>query len=301
MHELRVSSLFCLMIVGFATCGLATVSRAEEPAHIRLWAGAAPEAHGDAENDIPWMTPYLPAKDKATGTAIVVCPGGGYAHIAMEHEGKAVAEWLNGIGVAAFVLKYRHHGTGYGHPAPLLDVQRALRVVRSRAEEFGIKPDRIGVMGFSAGGHLACSSGTHFVPGVSSAEDPVDRVSSRPDFMVLVYPVITFTESFMHRGSRNNLIGEKPDEGLIVDLSNERQVTDKTPPTFLVHTDEDRGVPSENSISFYLALRKAKVPAEMHIFEKGPHGFGVGKPELAASKWPDLCETWMRARGVLAK
>ncbi|HOA72295.1 MAG TPA: alpha/beta hydrolase [Phycisphaerae bacterium] len=278
---------------------LAVQAQSPEPAHIRLWPGRAPEAVGDAENDTPWITPYLPPTERAMGTAIVVCPGGGYGHIAMDHEGLAVARWLNDIGVAAFVLKYRHRNTGYGHPAPMLDVQRAIRVVRSRAAEWNLDPDRIGVLGFSAGGHLASTAGTHFTPGDPAANDPVERVSCRPDFMVLIYPVISLAEDFTHKGSRRNLLGENPDPALVENLSNERQVTPLTPPTFLVHTDEDKGVPVENSLAFYAALRKAKVPAELHVFEKGPHGFGLGKPDLAASAWPQLCEKWLRARNLL--
>jgi acetyl esterase/lipase len=280
---------------------LAAQAQSQEPPHVRLWSGRAPEAVGDAENDTPWMTPFLPAKERATGTAVVVCPGGGYGHIAMDHEGVATARWLNDIGVAAFLLKYRHRKTGYGHPAPMLDVQRALRMVRARADEWNVKPDRVGVLGFSAGGHLASTAGTHFAPGDPGAEDPVERVACRPDFMVLIYPVISLAEDFTHKGSRRNLLGENPDPALVEKLSNERQVTPLTPPTFLVHTDEDKGVPVENSLAFYAALRKAKVPAELHVFEKGPHGFGLGKPDMAASAWPELCEKWLRARGLLGK
>jgi acetyl esterase/lipase len=274
-------------------------ARADAPAPIRLWPGRAAEAVGDAENDTPWITPYLPARQRASGTAIVVCPGGGYANIAFEHEGVLVARWLNDIGVAAFVLKYRHRGTGYGHPAPLLDVQRAIQLVRCRTDQWQLKPDRIGVLGFSAGGHLASSAGTHFVPGNPAASDPVERVGSRPDFLVLIYPVISLAEPFTHKGSRENLLGENPDPSLVIQMSSQRQVTAQTPPTFLVHGDEDKGVPVENSLAFYAALRKAKVPAELHVFEKGPHGFGLGRPGLPASMWPKLCENWLRSRNLL--
>lgn len=286
-------------------CGLCAAfargATADEPAHLRLWTEHAPEAKGDADNDIPWMTPYLPAPERATGAAIVVCPGGGYGGLAMDHEGKQVAEWLNGFGVAAFVLKYRHRGTGYGHPAPMLDVQRAIRLVRSRGTAWNVKPDRIGVLGFSAGGHLASTAATHFDDGDREAADPADRVSCRPDFAVLVYPVISFVEPYTHKGSRKNLLGEDPDPELVEKFSNERQVTPQTPPTFLVHTNEDGGVPVENSLAFYAAMRKAKVPGELHVFEKGPHGFGLGKPDMAASVWPKLCEEWLRGRKLLEK
>lgn len=290
-----------VVVAGMLMLAMAGLAWADEPSPVRLWAGKAPEARGESDNDTPWVTPYLPAKDRATGAAIVVCPGGGYGNLAMDHEGKQVAAWLNEAGIAAFVLKYRHQGTGYGHPAPLLDAQRAIRLVRSRAEEWGVKADRIGVLGFSAGGHLASTAGTHFDAGDSGASDPVDRISCRPDFMVLIYPVISLVEPYTHKGSRKNLLGETPDAALVEKFSNERQVTPQTPPTFLVHTNEDTGVPAENSLAFYAALRKAKVPAELHVFEKGPHGFGLGKPELAASAWPKLCEQWLRARKLIEK
>lgn len=272
-----------------------------EPAVIPLWKGSAPQARGTAESDMPWIRPYLPSQDRATGTAIVICPGGGYGNLAMDHEGRQVARWLNDMGVAAFVLKYRHGGNGYKHPVPLLDAQRAIRLVRSRAAEWQIQPDRIGVLGFSAGGHLASTAGTHFAPGSPRADDLVERSSSRPDFMVLIYPVISLTEPYTHKGSRRNLLGDDPDPDLVVKLSSEKQVTDQTPPTFLVHTDADTGVPVENSLAFYAALRKANVAAELHVFEKGPHGFGLGKPGLPASEWPKLFETWLRSRNLLSK
>jgi acetyl esterase/lipase len=264
-----------------------------------LWPGGAPGAKGDADGDKPSLTIYLPPEDKATGTAVVICPGGGYGHLATDHEGHQVAQWLNSFGVAGFILKYRHHGSGYGHPAPLQDAQRAIRTVRSRAKEWSIRPDRIGIMGFSAGGHLASTAGTHFDKGKPDAADPIDRASCRPDFMVLVYPVISFTEPFSHLGSRKNLLGENPDPKLIERLSNEKQVTAETPPTFLVHTDEDPVVPAENSVAFYLALRRAKVPAEMHIYAKGPHGFGLGKKGEPMATWPERCVDWIRGLGLL--
>lgn len=294
------TALTCGLIGGLLLLGtLGSAAMAAEPASVRLWAGPAPEAVGTADNDTPWFTPYLPPADRANGAAIIVCPGGGYGNLAVDHEGRQVAAWLNDMGVAAFVLKYRHRGTGYGHPAPMLDVQRAIRLVRHRASEWRLRPDRIGVLGFSAGGHLASTAATHFAPGDPDAPDPVERVSCRPDFAVLVYPVISLVEPYAHKGSRKNLLGESPDEELVLKFSNERQVTPQTPPTFLLHTDEDGGVPVENSLAFYAALRKAKVPAELHVFEKGPHGFGLGKPGMAAAEWPKLCERWLGGRGLL--
>jgi acetyl esterase/lipase len=268
-----------------------------------LWADGAPGAKGNEEGDKPTLTIYLPAKEKATGAAVVICPGGGYGHLAMDHEGHQIAKWLNSFGVAGFILQYRHSksGAGYGHPAPLQDAQRAVRMVRSRAKEWNVDPGRIGILGFSAGGHLASSAGTHFQNRYSDIKDSIDQVSCRPDFMILIYPVISFTEWCTHKGSMRNLLGNNPEKELVENLSNEKQVTPDTPPTFLVHGNDDKGVPPENSILFYLALRKAKVPAEMHIYENGKHGFGLGKEYGAVSSWPVRCEDWMRGRGLLNK
>ena len=266
-----------------------------------LWPEGAPGAKGDQDGDKPTLTIYLPEKDKTTGAAVVICPGGGYGHLAVDHEGHQIAKWLNTLGVAGFIVKYRHRnsGAGYGHPAPLLDAQRAVRMVHSRAAEWGVDPGRIGILGFSAGGHLASTAGTHFDSGDPNAKDPIDRASCRPDFMVLVYPVISLVEPYTHAGSRQNLLGKEPDPNLMEYLSNEKQVTAQTPPTFLIHTYEDTAVPAENSIYFYLALRRAKVPAEMHLYQKGPHGFGLGKNIGPASSWPIRCADWMRGLGLL--
>jgi len=277
------------------------VLAAEPDAHptITLFPDGAPNAVGKEDADIPTLKVYLPPADKATGTAVVVCPGGGYGALANDHEGKQPAEWLNKHGVAAFVLKYRI-APRYHHPAPLQDAQRALRTVRAKAKDYGVDPKKIGIWGFSAGGHLASTAGTHFDDGKADATDPIEKVSCRPDFLILCYPVITFTEKSMHRGSRDNLLGKNPDEKLIESLSNEKQVTDKTPPTFLFHTDADTGVPPENSILFYAALKKAKVPAEMHIYEKGPHGVGLAPKDPVLSTWPDLLAAWLKGRGLLS-
>jgi acetyl esterase/lipase len=266
-----------------------------------LWPDGAPGAMGTADGDKPTITIYLPPKETATGTAVVICPGGGYGHLSMDREGAQIAEWLNSIGVAGFVLKYRHRrsGAGYGHPAPLQDAQRAMRMVRSRAKEFGIDPGRIGIMGFSAGGHLASSLGTHFQNDYYEAEEDLDKLSCRPDFMVLLYPVITMDDSYTHQGSKQNLLGDNPDPKLVENLSNETQVTPQTPPTFLVHSDEDTAVPSENSVNFYLALRKAGVSAEMHIYQKGSHGTAIEKRFGVISTWPDRCADWMKDRELI--
>jgi len=293
-------------IIGFSLLALLLAMApaaciAAEPSVDVLWPAGAPGAKGAADGDVPKLTIYLPEKDKATGAAIVICPGGGYGHLAMDHEGHQIAQWLNSFGVAGFILQYRHRnsGAGYGHPAPLQDVQRAIRTVRSGADRWSVKPDRIGVLGFSAGGHLASTAATHFNESFCEARDAIDRVSCRPDFAVLVYPVISFSEPFTHTGSRTNLLGPNADAAIIEKFSNEKQVTPQTPPTFLFHTWEDTGVPAENSIAFYLALRKAKVPAEMHIFLKGQHGIGLGVNRGAASAWPGLCQKWMEESGFL--
>lgn len=265
-----------------------------------IWPAGAPGALGKEELDTPALTPYIADPAKANGTAVVVCPGGGYGGLAIDHEGKQIAEWLNGLGISAFVLKYRL-GPRYRHPAPLQDAQRALRIVRSRAARYRISPDRIGIWGFSAGGHLAATAGTHFDAGKPDSPDPIEGASSRPDFLVLSYPVMTFTdEAYVHKGSRRNLLGEKPDAAIAENLSNEKQVTAQTPPTFLFHTNADAGVPPENSVLFYLALRKHGIPAELHIYEKGPHGVGLAPTDPILSSWGGRLIDWFRTRGLLA-
>jgi len=263
-----------------------------------LWPEGAPGALGTAPEDKPKITIYR--ADRSNGAAAIVCPGGSYRRLAADHEGRQVAEWLNGFGVSAFVLQYRV-GPRYRHPAPLLDAQRALRLVRSRASELGIDPRRVGIVGFSAGGHLASTAGTHFDEGRPDAPDPVDRQGSRPAFMVLAYPVISFAAPFAHKDSRTNLLGESPDPALLEELSSERQVTARTPPTFLFHTSEDTGVPAENSLAFYSALREHGVPAELHVLTKGRHGVGLAQNDPALAAWPSLCRSWLAALGLLAR
>lgn len=262
-----------------------------------LWLAGAPGALGTEEIDKPSLAPYLTPAGRGTGAAVIVCPGGGYGGLSMDKEGDQIAKWLNSLGVSAFVLKYRL-GPKYHHPVELGDAQRAIRTVRSKASEYRLLPDRIGIMGFSAGGHLASTAGTHFDAGDPGASDPIDRLSSRPDFLVLCYPVISFGE-FAHQGSRRNLIGENPDPTLVQSLSNETQVTAHTPPTFLFHTTTDASVPVENSVMFYSALRKAGVPAELHIYERGPHGVGLAQTDEALSSWPARLADWLRLRGLL--
>jgi acetyl esterase/lipase len=261
-----------------------------------LWEQGAPGALGRDEADVPTMSVYK--VQRGNGTAVIVCPGGAYGMLASLHEGRQWAYWYNAMGITAFVVKYRL-GPRYHHPIELGDAQRAIRTVRARAADFGVSPDRIGIMGFSAGGHLASTAGTHFDAGLADPGDAIDRTSSRPDFLILGYPVISFDPAITHAGSVRNLLGDHPDPKLIENLSNELQVTARTPPTFLFHTANDGVVPVENSVRFFLALRKAGVPAEMHIFENGPHGVGMGLTDPSLAQWPQLLATWLRARGLM--
>jgi len=282
-------------------------TRAADPAVIDLWPegvpglkpGAGPESdqgEGRVGNiHHPSLTCFQAASPN--GTAVIVCPGGAYSRLSFSHEGTEIARWLNTLGVNAFVLKYRVKE--YGHPAPLRDALRAVRLVRSRAAEFGVRPDRIGMMGFSAGGHLAASAGTLYDAPEGRTGAALDSVSGRPDFLVLAYPVITMQDPYVHAGSRLNLIGPHPDPALRDHLSVELQVTASTPPTFLVCTEEDKTVPCQNSVLFFDALKRAGVPAELHVFEKGPHGFGLRKDLGDTSLWPERCADWLRIHGWL--
>jgi acetyl esterase/lipase len=286
------------MIAALLTVSLSlSASNADAPKEELLWPKGAPGATGDTDKDKPSVTVYLPPADKATGTAVVVCPGGGYGALAMGHEGKDVAAWLTARGVAAFVLKYRI--APYKHPAPMQDAQRAIRTVRARAEEWGVDPRRVGVWGFSAGGHLASTVSTHFDDGKADSDDPVERVGCRPDFSILCYPVIDLNPPVAHMGSRKNLLGDNPDDKQVESLCNEKQVTKDTPPTFLFHTGDDGAVPVENSILYYEACRKAGVPAELHVYEHGPHGVGLAPNDPVLASWPDRLEAWMKAHGWL--
>src|SRR5438477_1213833 len=254
-------AVLMVFLVSVVMVSAQTADTTTEPRTIPLWEKGAPGALGSDDADKPTLTAYLPeARQQGARTAVIVAPGGGYSHLAANHEGRQVTNWLNTLGVAAFVLKYRL-GPRYHHPIELGDAQRAIRLVRARAVEFGVAPDRIGFMGFSAGGHLAATAGTHFDEGKADASDPIERARSRPDFLILPYPVISFDASIAHAGSVKNLLGEAPDPKLLEDLSNDLRVTPQTPPSFLFHTTADTAVPVENSVRFYLALRKAKVPA----------------------------------------
>jgi acetyl esterase/lipase len=262
---------------------------------IRLWEKDAPGALGSADADIPTLTPFIIPNQKAISAAFIVCPGGGY-HNLSPREGPPIAQWLNTLGINAFVLKYRI-GPKYHHPVEMEDVQRAIRLIRSRADDWQIDPKRIGIIGFSAGGHLASTAATHFDDGDATAPDPIDRVSSRPDLAILMYPVITMMDPYVHKGSRLNLLGSNSDPDQIALMSNEQHVTPQTPPCFIVHTADDRTVPVQNSLMFALACRNNKVPVELHIFEHGPHGFALGGKDPILSTWPAMAAAWLRVHG----
>jgi acetyl esterase/lipase len=274
---------------------------APEPRIVRLWADRAPGAIGDLDEDTPTLTVYLPPAATAARrptTAVIIAPGGSYRSLSMIKEGREPAELLNSLGIAAFVLKYRL-GPRYHHPVQLGDAQRAIRLVRARAGEWGIAPDRIGIFGFSAGGHLASTASTRFDGGRADATDPIERAGSRPDFAILAYPVISFVEPWTHQGSKTNLLGDAPDPALARSLSSETHVDAATPPTFIYQTNADQTVPAENSAAYFLALRKAGVPAELHVFKDGPHGTGLGRQDPALAEWPALLANWLRATGFL--
>lgn len=262
---------------------------------IRLWEAGAPNARGTEPTDIPTITPFPAPKELSSRAAVVVLPGGGYSHLSEIKEGSDVARWLNSLGITAFVLKYRL-GMTYHQPNQLLDAARAVRYVRANAERYEIDPSKIGIIGFSAGGHLASTLGTHFDSGKNSSTDPIEKVSSRPDLMMLIYPVITMGE-FTHAGSKLNLLDQNPSDDLVKQYSNELHVTPETPPTFLVHTMTDTAVPVENSLMFVEALRKAKVPVEFHLYEKGPHGFGLAPANPVLASWTARCADWLALHG----
>jgi acetyl esterase/lipase/type 1 glutamine amidotransferase len=286
------------------------ISRADgpEPAKIDLWPEGVPGFHADATPEKiadgrawnihhPYLSAYPAPLGKRAQTAVIICPGGGYTYLAIDNNGTNIAAWLNTLGISAYVLHYRLQE--YGHPAPLRDVLRAIRMVRSRAVEFGVKPDRVGVFGASAGGHLAACAATMYDDPEGRTGAELDKVSARPDFTALLYPLITMTGPYVHAVSVKALLGANPPPGLAERLSAERRVTKDTPPVFIAHTEEDKSVLVENSLMFYQALRTAGVPVEMHLWAKGAHGFGMRKDIGEASTWPDRCEEWLRANGWL--
>ena len=289
--------LVAIMTLSFALSAGAQNTPQTHPTPQPLWPAGAPMAQGTADVDTPTIAVYLPASNP-TKTAVVIAPGGGYVHLSMQKEGEDIALWLNARGVAGIVLKYRL-GSKYHHPVELNDAKRALRTVRSQAAALGISPDRIGIWGFSAGGHLAATAGTMSDPGDPAASDPIDRLSSRPDFMILAYPVITMDERYAYTGLRPNLLGEHPDLALVNALSPELHVTATTPPAFLFATTDDHTVPVMNSVLMYSALVAAKVSAEMHLYQHGAHGAGLAQSLPDLKSWPDLLATWMRAKGFM--
>jgi acetyl esterase/lipase len=284
-----------------ACLAAATLVRAEIQPPLPLWPDGAPGALGKQDKDIPTLTPYLPDPTVAMGAAIVICPGGGYGGLAA-HEGDDYALWLNQHGIAGFVLKYRLGPAGYRHPIMLGDAARAVRLVRAQAANWKVDPKRVGIMGSSAGGHLASTLLTHFDAGKPDASDPVERESSRPDLGILCYAVITLGR-YTHEGSKENLLGKNPPAELVQLLSNELQVTPQTPPCFVWHTWEDTAVPVENSLQFAGALRAAKVPFDLHIYQQGQHGIGLAdKPPFAhPHPWAGDCLFWLKAQGFVTK
>ncbi len=303
MARMRLVFTCMVMIAGIVSAG---------PNVIELWDGDMPYWNGkigeEGKSDkghlrnvqIPAVSVYLPSE--ATGTGVVICPGGGYWVEAAEHEGREVAEWLNAFGVAGFVLKYRlptSENVTDRSKVALADAQRAMRLVRHNAQKWNV--EKLGIMGFSAGGHLASTAATHFDNGNPGAQDEVQRHSCRPDFAVLIYPVVTMDSTFTHMGSRRALLGENPTPQQVEYYSNEKQVTDKTPPAFLVHTTDDGAVPVENSIYYYLACRNHGVPAEMHIYQRGKHGFGLNRETGPVLSWPERCKAWMGENALLGK
>lgn len=259
-----------------------------ENALIELWPEGAPYATGVGDEDRPALTTYLVEDSKG---AVIVLPGGGYGMRA-DHEGHPIALWLNGIGISAFVLRYRV--APYSHPSPLLDAQRAIRYVRLHAAEWGIDERKIGILGFSAGGHLASTAATQFDEGDQEAADPIERMSSRPDAAILCYPVITMHSPYTHEGSRENLLGPNPDEAMVARMSSETRVTPNTPPTFIWHTSDDEAVPVENALLFAAALRRAGVPFDLHVYEKGHHGLGLAEGNDHVGTWSTVCGHWLK-------
>jgi acetyl esterase/lipase len=284
----KLSALGVLLL--FASPGHANTTT------ISLWSGTAPP-DGARQQQLPLLTAYLPASNP-TGTAVVICPGGGYANLAVDWEGTLVAQWFNRHHVAAFVLQYRH-GADHGYPQPIDDGRRAMRWVRDHADTYHLTKNHIGIMGFSAGGHVASTVSTHFAPSTAIGDDAIAKISARPDFTILAYPVVTMKKDLTHMGSRENLLGQHPRQAMVELLSNETRVTDQTPPAFIYATDADTTVPPENSVDYYLALHRHHVPAELHVFREGGHGSGLGQHDQLLSIWPTLLARWMAGMGLM--
>lgn len=285
-------------IAALLACAL---SPAAEPVKVPLWPNGAPGAKGSEDKDQPFLLVWPAAKGKANGAAFVVCPGGGYGGLAADHEGTQVAKWFNGLGVSAFVLHYRLGSQGYHFPTQLIDVQRAIRHVRANATQLCVDPHRIGIIGFSAGGHLTSMAATMFDEKPAGAtDDAIDQVSARPDVAVPTYPVISMIDDFGHKGSRKNLLGPNDSDELARHVSTHLRVTENTPPIFIFQTDEDIVVPAENSVNFYLACRKHGVPAELHIYRPGPHGVGLFLGDPVLGTWSGHLRDWLRNQGFLS-
>ena len=286
--------------LGFIVCFAFAITSIAQPTKVLLWPQGAPLAKGKTEQDQPFLSVWLPSPETANGAAFVVCPGGGYGGLAADHEGVQVAKWFNGLGVSAFVLNYRLGTQGYHYPVQLMDVQRAIRHVRAHASDYHIDPQRIGIVGFSAGGHLCSMAATLFDEKPEGmTNDLIDQVSARPDVAVPTYPVISMIESYRHQGSRKNLLGPNDNDEWAARVSTERRVTPQTPPVFLFQTDEDAVVPAENAVAFYLACRKHGVPAELHCYKPGPHGVGLFLGDPVLGTWSVHLRDWLRNQGFL--
>lgn len=289
----------CFLSVATISFSLIFSNGFAQPEKVLLWPEGAPGAHGETEDDQPFLDVWSAPKDRANGAAFVVCPGGGYGGLAVDHEGTQVAKWFNGLGVSAFVLHYRLGSKGYHYPIQLIDVQRAIRHVRANAEKYAIDPHRIGIIGFSAGGHLSSMAATLFDEKPEGAtHDAIDQVSARPDVAAPTYPVISMSDGFAHGGSRKNLLGPRADdEALARSVSTHLRVTEKTPPTFLFQTDADTVVPAENAVQFYLACRQHGVLAELHVYQPGPHGVGLILGDPVLGTWGGHLRDWLRNQG----
>lgn len=320
MRTAKAVVFFCLLIVFVACVDLSVhavdpgLDQTERIQQLKLYAGdppggptwgrdgPVPEMQINERGTYryvhePVLDVYHARPENRTGAAVVICPGGGYGALAYDHEGIQIAQWLNKHGITGVILRYRMHP--YRHPVPMMDVQRALQTVRANSERWSLDPGRIGVLGFSAGGHLASTAAVHHKPADPDSKDPIERAASRPDFAVLLYPVVTMRQ-WTHRGSRRNLLGPKPDEELVALMSNEQQVDQKTPPTFLVHSKDDKVVPIKNSEQFLAALKEHDVPGELMVFDTGGHGYGLGRgPGHETAAWPDECIKWLGEQGVL--
>lgn len=320
MNQRATPYCFVVFLFAFVLIGchspLAVVDPAtlpDEPVTMNLWPGEAPgQATYEGELPatsrrnggalvfvhVPTLEIFHAKGENRTGAAVVICPGGGYGVLADGHEGTAIAKWLNDNGITAIILRYRMHP--YRHPIPMMDVQRAMQSVRANASAWAIDADRIGIIGFSAGGHLASTAATHFADADPMSDDPVQRVSSRPNFAVLLYPVISMRQGVTHGGSRNNLLGPAPDEALVTRMSNDEQVTDQTPPTLLVHSRDDKVVLIANSERFLTAMKQHHVPGKLIEFETGGHGYGLGRgPDHETIAWPALCMHWLGEIGMI--